>query len=435
MMKSQKKTTKKNKFSFSALLDDTRFRLILSLVSAFALWMWVAIEKSPEIQTVITGVPVKINLENSLPQQLGLDIFGESEFTVDVTVTGKKYILSNLKSDDIVVEANTNYVDSPGAKSLPLKVSSKNDNGDFTITSFSENYIEVFFDTYKEVEFSLNGSVNTKLDSIVPEDCLQGDFVFSKNTVKVTGPTTEINRITGVSATVNIDKVIEKTTAFDPEISLVTNDNIKLNYAKIVTDIADITMTVPVLKVISLPTAVEFKNAPAHYIENPLSYTVSPSVVKVAVPVDIIDTIKYFVVDTIDFSDISNSHNTFNVSKDSINSYKIVDESVKNFRIRINASEFSQKTLSVPASNIKLNNNRNDFNVTLDNNHDFSVTVIGPAADLNNITADNIVIQVDTEEKTITQDTLSVGARVLVNNDSSCWAFGKYDVRVKVVKK
>ena len=84
------KNNKSKKFSFENILDNNRFLMILSFIIAFGLWVWVAIDKSPEIQTVITDVPVKINLENSIPQQLGLQIFGESEFTVDVTVTGKK---------------------------------------------------------------------------------------------------------------------------------------------------------------------------------------------------------------------------------------------------------------------------------------------------------------------------------------------------------
>ena len=57
------KKENKKKLSFSDLLEDKRFLLIFSFVIAFSLWAWVAIEKSPETQRVITGVPVQINLE------------------------------------------------------------------------------------------------------------------------------------------------------------------------------------------------------------------------------------------------------------------------------------------------------------------------------------------------------------------------------------
>lgn len=424
----------KNKFSFENILNNNRFLMIVSLIIAFGLWIWVAIDKSPEIQTVISNVPVNINLENSVPKQLGLQIFGESEFTVDVTVTGKKYILSNLKTEDIFVEANTNYVDSAGNKTLQLKVLPAVSSDDFQITSVSSTYIEVFFDTYKEVEFSLNGDIVTELKNIVPDGCIMGDVVFSKNTVTVSGPTTEINRITGVDATVNVNEILEKTTTFDPSIKLVTSDGSKLEYSKMTIDEAEITMTIPVLKVVSLPTAVEFKNAPSYFIENPLKYTVYPSIVKVAVPVDVIDTTKHFVVDTIDFADIANSYNTFNVDAQSINSFKIVDESIKTFRVRVNASGFESKTITVPTSKISLKNNRNDFNVALNEKKDIAVTVIGTTTALEKVTADNISIQVDTTDKSLSKDTNTISAKVVLNENSECWAFGKYDIKVKVTE-
>ena len=344
----------------------------------------------------------------------------------------REYILSNLKAEDIQVEANTNYVDSAGTKTLQLKVAPADSSEEFTISSVSSTYIEVFFDTYKEIEFSISGDVATTLETIIPDGCMMGDIVFSKNTVTVSGPTTEINRIIGVHATANVNEVLEKTTTFDPDVKLVTSDGSKLEYSKMAVDESEITMTIPVLKVVTLPTTVEFKNAPSYFIDNPLSYTVYPSTVKVAVPVDMIDATKHFVVDTIDFAYITNSYNTFNVDAESISSFKIVDESIKRFRVRVNASGFESKTITVPASKITLKDNRNDFKVVLNGNKDIAVTVIDSPASLEKITADNITIQVDTTDKSLTKDTSTITAKVVVNSESGCWAFGKYDIKVKV---
>ena len=430
-MENKKNNAKKSAFSFSALIRNNRFLMIASVIIAFALWMWVAIEKSPEVTNVITGVPVQINLENSIPEQLGLQIFGESEFTVDVTVKGKKYILSSLDSNDIDVVANTNYVDSSGTKTLQLKITPKNSSDDFTIASSSSTYIEVYFDTYKEVEMALSANIDSSLESIVPNDCLLGDIVFSKNTVLISGPATEINRITSVSATVNVDNVLEKTTTFDPEIKIITNDGSTLEYSKINT-VDDITMTVPVLKVVTLPTAVEFKNAPSGFISNPMKYTVSPSSVKVAIPVDAVETTKAFIVDTIDFADIGDSYNTFTVDADSINTYKIMDSSVKRFKVTINASAMSSKTLSVPVSNITIKNSRDDFKIVLNTSNDVTVTIVGPQEDIDAITSEDLAIEIDTADKTITDDTKTLQGIVIVSSEYDCWAFGKYDIKVSV---
>ncbi len=433
-MKKNNEATKKSKLSFSALMRNNRFLMIVSIVIAFILWMWVAIEKSPEVTTVISGVPVQINLENSIPEQLGLQIFGQSEFTVDVTVKGKKYVLSSLDANDIEVVANTNYVDNSGINSLQLKISPKNSSDDFTISSSSANYVEVYFDTYKQVEKALNANINSSLDSLVPEECLLGDIVFSKNTVIISGPSTEVNRIADVSANVTIDSVLNKTTTFDPELKIITNDGSTLEYSKIEL-VEDITMTVPVLKVVTLPTAVEFKNAPAGFVNEPIKYSINPSSVKVAIPVDAVETTKAFVVDTIDFSDIADSYNTFTVDADSINTYKIMDDSVRRFKITINASAMARKTISIPASNIVIKNSRDDFNVKLNTKNDITVTLIGIQEDLDIITAENLKIEVDTADKVLTADTKSLQGTVVVSGEFECWAIGKYDIKISVTEK
>lgn len=426
------KDTNKSKFSFSELVRDNRFIAVLSFVIAFSIWIWIAIEKSPEVQQVITDVPVQLSIENSIPEQLGLEIFGEKEFKIDVTVKGKKYVVSSLKSDDIQVIANTNYVDSPGSKTLQLKITPKDSNDDFTIVSGSSTYVDVYFDTYKEVEFVLEGAVDSNLESYIPDGCLAGDVVLSKNTVLLSGPATEINRVTGVSATATVNDVLEKTTTFDAKIDIKTTDGTELKYTQINSDDSVVTISVPVLKVVTLPTAVEFKNAPSYFINNPLKYTVYPSSVRVAIPVDAIETTKHFVVETIDFADITNSYNTFYVSANSISSYKLMDENIKRFKISVNASDLNSKSVIVPASAISIKNNREDFSVQLNTKNSVTVTLVGPKADIEAINADNVRIEVDTAEKIIMNDTTSLQGKVIVTGDYNCWAVGKYDVKVSV---
>ncbi len=425
----------KKKLSLPSLIADNRFLMIISCIIAFVLWMWVAVEKSPEIQRTITNVPVQINLENSVPAQLGLNIFGKSEFTIDVTVSGKKYIVSSLDKEDIDVVANTNYVDGSGKQALQLKVSPKDGFSDYVISSYSQNYVEVFFDTYKEVELQLEGKIETKLDSIVPNGCIVGDMVFSKNTVLISGPTNEINKITNIYANVSVDKVLDKTTTFDPSLKIETTDGTNLEYTSIDLEKNDITLTIPVLKEVQLPTAIEFRNAPSYFINNPLAYTIYPAKVKVAVPVDLIDDIKYFVVDTIDFNEISGSVNNFTVDANSINSYKIMDDWVKSFNIKIDASNMISKTITIPSSKINLKNTRDDFNVQLGNNRDITVKLVGSENYINSISSDKLSININTSEQDITSGTTTLYGDVIISGDYPCWAFGKYEIKVVVSEK
>jgi hypothetical protein len=430
---SQNNNEYKKKLSFTALFNDKRFVLIISFVISFVLWMWVAIEKSPETQKVIKDVPVQINLVNSVPEQLGLHIFGKSNFYVDVTVKGKKYITGSLSTNDIEVTANTNYVDSSGVKSLQLKVAQKKNDSDYEIVSCSTHYIDVYFDTYKEVELPIEGKIETNLSSIVPEGCIVGDTVLSKNTVLISGPATEVNKILSVNANIKVDKVLDKTTTFDPVFKIVTNDGSDLEYVKMETDEREITVTVPVLKEVTLPTVVEFRNAPSYFINNPLLYSVYPSKVRVAIPVDMIDTTREFVVGTIDFADISGSINTFNFDVNQINSaLKITDMNATKFTVKIDASEMVSKTISVPFSNFTVNNNRDDYNVSISQDKNISVKIVGKESHIDSISAENLTIVVDTTEQEINEGVTTVSGVVRVMGDYPCWAVGKYDVKVIV---
>ena len=65
------------KDKFSSLIMNNKVIAVVSVILSFAIWMWIAIEKSPIETTVIKGVPVSFEMENSVPEQLGLEIFGD----------------------------------------------------------------------------------------------------------------------------------------------------------------------------------------------------------------------------------------------------------------------------------------------------------------------------------------------------------------------
>ena len=65
-----KKSKKNTKYTLSSLLANNRFLLVISMIISCVLWVWVAIEQSPEVQRVINDVPVSIIYESSVPEKL-----------------------------------------------------------------------------------------------------------------------------------------------------------------------------------------------------------------------------------------------------------------------------------------------------------------------------------------------------------------------------
>ena len=123
----------KNKKKFSDLLHNDKLMLAFSFVAAIIIWLAVVINVSPETTTTIQNV--KVTIDNAVPSQFGLEVFGDSEFYVDVTVKGKKYQISSLKPEDIKILAQTNNVESAGVRTLLLKYDQTFGNNDYTVTA------------------------------------------------------------------------------------------------------------------------------------------------------------------------------------------------------------------------------------------------------------------------------------------------------------
>lgn len=425
---------KQSKFSVSDIIRNNRILMVLSLLISFGLWIWVSVEKSPIVTKVIADVPVNFDLKGSVPEQLNLQIFGDTNFKVDVTVSGKKYILSSIDKDDIIVSAVTNYVDSSGTKTLQLKYSVADGSDDFDIISLSTAYIEVYFDIFKQVELPLQAEFTNDINSLLPENCIVGDIVFSKPTVTVSGPASEINRISKVVATVNLTDKLEKNTTFAPEIKFITEDGSTLVYSEIDADSKDITMSIPILKKVTLPASVAFKNAPANFASNPLKYTVSPNQITAAVPIDLADTLKSIPVAVIDFADITNGLNVFNVSSSEIADIMVIPATVSKFRVTVDASNLHAKSVTIPASRVKIPDTVDEYSITSIDNSNLSFTLIGEKDAIDNLSADDIVLNADLQSIKIDENVNSVPVIASVSS-GKCWVRGRNDMKISVSKK
>lgn len=413
-----------------SIIYNNKVAMIFSLLAAFALWIWVAIEKSPVVEVTISSVPVKIDMENSVPAQLNLQTFGDTDYYVDVTVTGKRFVVSALSAEDLVVTAQTNYVDSAGNKALPLKAVSATSK-DFEITRLSQSYVDVYFDTYKEAEFAIVPDISAPNDQKVIDGCILGDVLFSQNTVIVSGPTTEVNKIMGVVAQTAVSAPLSATTTVQPEIKLQTAGGETLSNVQINTGDAAITMTMPVLKKVTLPTVVTFKNAPTGYLNESVPYTIYPKQVEAAVPIEKISEIQSISVGTVDFAELDIGNNFFNFKASDITEYTIVDSSVR-FKVTVNMTGLTSAAFSVPQQNITITSQKEGFTATVLNEPLENIRILGTSEELAALTNEMIFAELNLSEAELTQGEQTVKARIVIKGSTKAWAAGTYTVRIRV---
>ncbi len=409
---------------------DNKVLMIFSLILAVIIWLFVVISLSPTDTAVIKDVPVSIDLTNSVPAQFDLEIFGQSDFTVDVEVSGKRYIVNSksVNKDSVKVVAQTAYVDSAGKHTLALKVSKANENDEFEIVSASEEFVEVYFDVYKELDFPIEPRIISDGD-IVKSGYTAGSPVLSAETVTVSGPATEIDSISKVYAELTVERALTETKTQAADIKAYNENGGAIHYLTFNYANSEITITLPIYYIIDKPTAVDFTHTPVAHI-NKFKYTVFPTNVEAGVQGADADNVpEYISVANVDFSSLKPGKNSFTFYADEIPSLVIID-GTKEFNVDVFVTGCSQRTLNVTDDNISFVNAPSGFEVSDIVKSIGNVTVVGPQESLDLLQAADVYAVVDLANIDVTAAEQTVPARLGVKNSSDCWVYGEYSVTI-----
>ncbi len=412
----------KKKSLINKLFQNDKVVFVFSVFVAVLVWVLVVVGVSPQTTRVIKGV--KVTVDTTVPSQFELDVFGETDFYVDVTVSGKKYQLSNLTEKDIVVNAVTNNVNSAGVHNLVLYSEPANGGNEFTVSSISQKSVNVYFDTTKTVQLVVEPEIITNGSPIVSEGFTSGDINLSETSVTITGPSAEVNKINRVVTRYVLKSPLVSNMSAETEIVPLDENNrndfqyLELNTHKVI-------LTIPVFKVKTADAIVTFKNAPDNYVVTPLKYTITPESASFKILVDEYDKTNQVSVGTVDFKNLYPGNDTF--------LFKAADTpvsggSVSEFKVSVDLEGFSQEYFTISGDKIVVNNPNNlKYQISGLNK---SVAIVGTEEELGRITEDMISVEVDLSSVAITEgETLNLPAVVTVNNPA-CWVCGSYMVEV-----
>lgn len=425
----------KKKFSLQNLMYDNRFVLVFSVVAAVIIWIIVAIQFSPEDDRIVKDVPVKIDISNNV-SNLGLQMFGNTEFYVDVKVHGKRYEVAEsvLTKDDLVVTAKTNYVDSTGSQTLKLEVNAKNpENMNYEIVSLSESTITVYFDYYKEGEYTLETDIIYESDTMMPDGYISDTPLLSANTVKLSGPATEMDKIKRVVARVSLENMLTSTTTLDAEIIPLSEFGGILQYITVNDGTPDITMTIPVYKKASMATTVTFRNVPAVYGGNLPTFTCSPAKLDFAMEESALSAINELSIADIDFYMLDAGTNEIEVDLTQLNGVKVLSN-VKKATVTVTISGVSSDTRNISSDNISFINVPAGYKAVVIQSGIYGAKVVGPKSELENVTSSQLFAEVDLSNADVTQSTGKALARAYVQGSSSCWVYNRYSVSYRLEK-
>lgn len=421
---------KLKKLSLRQLFSNTKFLVVFSIFVAFIFWIVVALEYAPVIENEIKDIPVKIDMNNSVPDKLGLQIFGQSDYTINVTVRGNRYIVGGdlLTADDFEATAQTAYVDSAGKHSLVVKVTAKDANADYEIISKSTDYIEVYFDKYAEKEVEVTPRIISELDDYTADDYMfdKADIIYETKTVKVSGAQTEVNSITAAYADIPIEKKLTQSETIDASVVLSNGSDLDSKYVKINGESRlTVPVTLPVYKMQTSAVSVSFKNTPSDYINSPLLYSISPSRVRVAVLQNGSDTTNSLEIGTIDFANITPSNGSFTFLASNVKTAKFLDGTTS-FNVEVNTDGLSTKKLEPNINSIMITGGSGISAGNVDLSSIGSVTVVGTQTALASVNANMLEVNINLTNIKLEEGENTVPVTVTLKNSKNCWVSGSY---------
>lgn len=435
---------------FEKLLQKNRVVFILSLLIAIGLWTTVKINYSGQSSRIISEVA--INFDTTFDESSDyIPFFDAEDLLANVEVTGKGYNInsSSLTKDDIYVEASVGFVDNAGYKVLNL--TAKTSESGVSVSKIEPSTITVFFDKKAKDTFNVEARLTNDREKLVKDGFVVGSPVPSLGTVDVSGPATIVQSLKRVyfEATISEDVLpLSATTEVDAEITYDLDNMKNSRYLKcdsIKNETNNATVTVPVSRVKTVPTAVKFINEPAAYAENQPKISISPSKVKISYSTQDNEEYDSFNVGTIDFSKLKNGINKFTFGVDEVSAVSLVDSSVKEFTVTINMNTMRSKTVEGLQDKVVLLNQSPNYKYSVDITKGGldSITIIGPKSKIDKITAEDIQIGINVSSLSADADAGKLRSQtVKVSNLSiqpeefnDCWIYGTYTAKVGISKK
>ncbi|MBQ6380109.1 MAG: hypothetical protein IJJ41_00720 [Clostridia bacterium] len=415
---------KVRKFSLGKLFENNKFVLFISLILAFAIWLGYSMYGGEQQERTVE-VPIQMD-SMTVPKQFNLQQFGEySNSAVTVTIVGKKAVIGTVNADDIVVTASTLDVNTPGKHTLPLSVSIDSSK-DFQVLSTNTLSVEVYFDTYKEVNMAL--TVDLSQEPTVPSGYELGTVILSEEKLLAHGPSTEISKIDKLLAKAQSDKELTKTVTYDA--TIVAIDKYGNEIQNIVIDKSDeITITIPVYKLATLPVSVEFTNMPEGISTDDLEIKYSVSKVNVAGEEATINKLKSAVIGTIDFSQLNETKNSFTFDVNSIAGI-VVKSNISSIDVDVDFTSLFVKKVALPVSSIEIVNS-SSYEAAI-NSEEINVNVAGLTNEVESIKASDIVAVLKIDDKVKTGENQKMELSIKINNQDSMWIIGTYELNVNV---
>lgn len=418
---------KKKKLSLNKLFQNNKFLIILSLVISTITWVYMSMGTTNDTSVTISNIPIQIELPDQLVNN-GLQVFSDTEQTATVTVTGSRAVLGSISTKDITVTAATNGIDSAGTYQISLSAVKTNPSANFQIIStVTPSNVNVIVDYLRETSFPIQENVVYK----VADGYYASTSLASKN-ITVSGPQTEIAKIAKVSASAELDGILDDSTSATADILLYDKSGNRISTDLLKMEFGTVEASISVLTEKTVKVVPEFMNKPEGLNLGDDMLSVEPSEILLAGPKKVLDNTKSIKLESIDFATLSNKRYEYNDQGINIpTDCKNISNSTA-AKVVLDLSSLSKKTYTVDSFKVSGLSSEYKADVTQTN---MSVTVIGSKKELENLKSSDIECIIDTSDQSGTVGSVQMPVTFKLKGTSTCWVSGSYKANITISEK
>ena len=422
--------------NFVESLFNTRpFSIAFSILCAILIWFAVSMTAYKTTHATFNHVPVSLDLAGTPAEANGLSAVSCDVEYVNVEIEGNRTQIGRLSPEDIHASIRTGNINTTGEFYFEIAVESDK-NISFTASKISPEHATVRLDRIETRSFDVTASFpNVHVTSGHALD--KEDVLCEPSSIEITGPSEQLSEIAKVD--VYSDKALEidsMYSLYSNEVRLYTEEGALLDDESLEIPNVNFQITIPVLTQKELELTYDIRNTPNGFDLDWLRERLELSE----------ETITLASQTNTVFAD----RDTWSVGYIKLNEIGLdftTDFIISLDEDYINQSGFQQVTLTLDNEGLASRefkvSNENISVINAPRNYDYNIitrsmtiTVIGDKTELENLSTQDIIVNVDLLNYDILQSTsFSADATVSFYNQSKLWSVGNYKVALNFTEQ
>ncbi|HOO06197.1 MAG TPA: hypothetical protein PLH83_06840 [Ruminococcus sp.] len=419
-----------------SLMKNNFSLALLAILLAILVWFIISMTQYPSVQKTIANIPLSTDITDSVAESNGLSVISCNVEEVTVELLGSRTTVGNLNNENLVAYIDADSVSSTGTKNLAIKIRSTN-GVNFEVKNIYPSSATVVFDKMDTKEFPVLAKIPNV--TVVEGKAINSDDVTCEpDVVRITGPSAQLDKIAKVYAVSNKTNSLDTSYVLpSDEVQLYTEDGSIIEQSSLLKlSTANFSINIPVRTQKTVPLTVGITNAPSTFDQSCIKFNLSADSVVLATNNSSTELPQNLEIGKVALSDLTPDFTkTFSLSNVLGENGELINMSdLETVTVSIDSEGLSTMDLTLDKGRITTSNipdSSYTYNVMTSK---LPITVVGPKDVIGDITAEDIVGDVNLLNAEITTDQITLPVTFSCLKHDNVWVVTNARVTIERTK-